>query len=96
MHCLRQARDSEESITSFGFAARFDADRRSFEQLQRHVKERCPIAAPKLKFDLADRLRTASIGSANFALIDRSLNSGAWMRRNFDQRPRDGRSENRT
>src|ERR1700730_8616480 len=75
MHRLRQASGSEESIASLGLATRFDANGPSFEQPQRHVKERGRTAALEFKLDLADRLDATAIGSANFALVDRGLNS---------------------
>jgi len=71
---LRQASNPEESVASLGLASRFNADRRSSEQPQRHVKERRGVAAPELKLDLADTLDTTPIGRANLALVDRGLN----------------------
>jgi hypothetical protein len=96
MQCLRQASGSEESIASLGLATGFDADGRSFEQPQCHVKEHCRVAALELELDLADRLDTAAISSADLALVDRGLNLRRRMRLDFDRRPRDRRREDRT
>ena len=96
MHCLRQASGSEESIASLGLATGFDVDGRSFEQPQCHVKEHCRVAALELELDLADRLDTAAISSADLALVDRGLNLRRRMRLDFDHRPRDRRREDRT
>ena len=76
-------------VPSLRFAARFDSDRSSFEQLQRDVKERCPVAALELKLDLADRLNATAIGSPNVSHVECGLNSSGRLRLELDYRPRD-------
>src|ERR1700682_5580590 len=95
--CLRhQPIGSKQSITSLGFAARLNADWRSFEQLQPHVEDHPRIAILELELDFADRLASNAPGSADLALVHCRLDPSGWIRADFDDRPRDRRREDWT
>src|SRR5712671_56241 len=92
--CLRhQPIGSKQPITSLSFAARLNADWRSFEQLQRHVEDHPRIAILELELDFADRRDGIAVGSADLALVNGRLNSSGWTRADCDNRSRDRRRE---
>src|SRR4030088_126154 len=95
--CLRhQPIGSKQSITSFGLAARLNADWRSFEKLQRRVEDHPRIAILELELDFADRLDGIALGSADLALVNGRLDPSGWTRADFDHRSRDCRREDWT
>src|SRR4030088_730046 len=96
IHRLWQASGSEKSIASLGLATRLDADWSGFQQPPRRRKESRRIAVLELELDLADRFHATTICGANFALLDRGLNSRGRIRLHFDHSPRDRRLEDRT